>query len=87
VGAVSGEVKAAGEVSPYGLYRAAWALLNPTQKARVMLKAKWEGRSRVAIHVDWPSLFDPERKQDEDELKACRELIAERPDLFPGATS
>lgn len=70
--------------TPYGLYRAAWKALSPTQKARVMLKAKWEQRSLVAIHAVWPSLFDPERKQDERELKACRELIAERPDLFPG---
>ena len=72
------------ETTPYGRYKEAWKALSPTQKARVMLKAKWERRSLVAIHADWPSLFDPQRKQDEAELKACRELIAERPDLFPG---
>jgi len=70
----------AGEYDPY---REAWATLNPTQKARVMLKQQWEACSRLAVFADWPSLFDPERDQDAKELKACRELIAERPDLFP----
>lgn len=64
-------------------YREAWAALNPTQKARVMLKQKWEATSRLAVFVDWPSLFDPDREQDPSELKACQELITERPDLFP----
>lgn len=64
-------------------YRAAWAVLTPTQKARVMLKQQWEGCSRLAVFIDWSSLFDPAREQDEDELTACRELIAQRPELFP----
>ncbi len=36
--------------------------------------------------ADWPNLFDPSREQDENELKACRQLIAERPELFPEST-
>lgn len=67
----------------YGEFREAWVKLNPTQKARVMLKQKWEQCSRFAIFVDWSSLFDPDREQDAEELEACQELIAERPDLFP----
>lgn len=64
-------------------YREAWAALSPTQKARVMLKQRWEACTRLAAFDDWPSLFDPDREQDESELKAWRDLIAERPDLFP----
>lgn len=67
----------------YEKYRAAWKALSPTLKARVMLKQKGEQRSGLAVFLDWPSLFDPAREQDEDELKACRELIEERPELFP----
>jgi hypothetical protein len=67
-------------------YSEAWLALTPERKARVMIKAKWEQRSLRAIFDGWPSLFDPLRKQDEDELKACRELMAERPDLFPEMT-
>jgi hypothetical protein len=68
-------------------YQEAWAALSPTQKARVMIKQQWEACSRLGIFADWPSLFDPDREQDVDELKACRELIAERPDLFPEAAN
>lgn len=67
-------------------YREAWEALSPTQKARVMMKQQWEQCTRLAAFDDWPSLFDPHREQDESELKACRELIATRPDLFPGET-
>lgn len=69
--------------SAYTRYREAWAILSPTQKARVMLKQRWEHRPGLGIFEEWPSLFDPNREQDENELKACRELIAERPDMFP----
>jgi hypothetical protein len=69
----------------YQEFREAWARLSTTQKARVVLKQQWERRSRFAIFVDWSSLFDPEREQDADELKACEALIAERPELFPKA--
>jgi len=48
----------------------------------VMLKAKWEQRSIMAIWEEWSSLFDPKREQDEEEIAASRELIAERPELF-----
>lgn len=64
-------------------YREAWAKLSPTQKARVMLKQKWEQMSRIGVFSEWPSLFDPDREQSPDELAACEELIAERPELFP----
>lgn len=64
-------------------YRTAWAALSPTQRARVMLKQQWEHCSRLGVFEDWPDLFDPRREQDEDELAACRELIAQRPYLFP----
>lgn len=67
----------------YAEFREAWAKLNKTQKARVMLKQQWEQRSRFAIFVDWSSLFDPEREQDASELEACHALIAKRPELFP----
>lgn len=63
-------------------YRAAWVVLTPTQKARVMLKQQWEHCSRLSVFQDWASLFDPRREQDEDELAACRELVTQRPDLF-----
>lgn len=72
-------------MSEHQEYREAWAALNPTQKARVMAKQQWEKASRLAVFQDWRDLFDPDREQDESELEACRELIAERPDLFPGA--
>lgn len=78
-------MSAAAENTEYQRYREAWRALDPTRKARVMLKAKWEGCSLSAIFSDWPSLFDPNREQGEGELEACRELIAERPDLFPEA--
>lgn len=71
------------EPTTYEKYRAARAALSPTQLARVMLKQQWERCSALSVYANWPSLFDPDREQDEDELKACRELIAERPDLFP----
>ncbi|HEX5591990.1 MAG TPA: hypothetical protein VFX35_01435 [Solirubrobacterales bacterium] len=71
----------------YAQYREAWAKLSVTQKARVKLKQQWERRSALAIFADWPDLFDPAREQDEDELKACRELIEQRPELFPEATN
>lgn len=63
-------------------FREAWAALDDLRKARVMLKAKWEQRPIMGIWEDWPSLFDPEREQDEGEIRACEELIAQRPDLF-----
>lgn len=65
-------------------YREAWAKLNPTQKARVILKqGQWEHPSGFAIFINCSSLFDPEREQDASELKACHALITERPELFP----
>ena len=36
----------------YEEYRELWKALSPTQKARVMLKQKWEQRSRFAIFAD-----------------------------------
>lgn len=73
--------------STYEQYREAWKALSPTRKARVMLKQQWEHCTGLAAFADWPSLFDPDREQDEDELKACQDLISQRPDLFPeGAT-
>jgi hypothetical protein len=69
----------------YKEFREAWAKLNTTQQARVILKQGWERRSRFAVFVDWGSLFDPSREQDESELEGCRALIAERPELFPEA--
>jgi hypothetical protein len=74
------------ETTPYQQYQEARANLSPTQLARVMLKQQWEECSALTVFFDWPSLFDPAREQDEDELKACRELIAQRPELFPGVT-
>lgn len=74
-----------GEATQYEKYKAARAALNSTQLARVMMKQQWEKCSALGVYADWPSLFDPEREQDGDELKACRELIAERPELFPEA--
>ena len=70
-----------------GEFQEAWAKLNATQRARVMLKQQWEHCSRLAVFVDWPSLFDPNREQDDAEVVACQELIAERPDLFPEVES
>lgn len=70
-------------MSAYEKYSKAYAKLNITQKARVKLKQKWEQASALAIFEDWPSLFDPDREQDEGELSACRDLIRERPELFP----
>jgi hypothetical protein len=67
----------------YAEYREAWKKLSPTQRARVMLKQQWEQASRLAVFRDWPSLFDPDREQDADELAACNELIGQRPELFP----
>lgn len=69
--------------SQYEKYREARAALSPTQLARVMIKQQWERCSALAVFANWPDLFDADRVQDEDELKACRELIAKRPDLFP----
>lgn len=80
------QVSAAAENTEYQRYREAWAALNPTQKARVKLKQGWEQCSALAVFAGWPSLFDPAREQDHNELVACRKLIAERPDLFPEAT-
>ena len=71
----------------YKEFQAAWAKLSFTQKAQIKLKQRDESRSAMAIYADWPSLFDPSREQDRGELKACRELMAERPELFPGLQS
>ena len=68
--------------TPSEQFREAWAALDDPHKARVMLKAKWEQRSIMAIWEEWSSLFDPKREQDEEEIAASRELIAERPELF-----
>lgn len=74
------------EQTIYQEYQEARKNLSPTQLARIMLKQKWEGRSALAVYEDWPSLFDPNRDQDDEELKACQELIRQRPDLFPTET-
>lgn len=74
-------------MSAYREYREAWKALSPTQKARVMLKQRWEQCSGLAVFQDWRSLFDPTREQDESELEACHALIRERPDLFPPAST
>lgn len=36
--------------SAYTRYREAWAILSPTQKARVMLKQRWEHRPGLGIY-------------------------------------
>jgi hypothetical protein len=75
------------EKGQFARYREAWAKLNVTQGARVKLKQGHEQCSALAVFVDWPSLFDPERVQDGDELKECCGLIYRRPGLFPEATN